>query len=270
MTISVTYLGVAGWQIEVEGMGLALDPYFSRPSLLTMLTRPLVPDRVSVARHMPATDAIFITHSHYDHIADVPVIHELTGGTVPIYVPSQGAELLKVLGIEGAALHVVSPDEVVQIGAMRLTALTATHRKVLGRIPSIGPLAPDLQPPLRTFDYRMDLLYSPLIEVEGLRLLVTSGIDAEPEVPADVLFVGADADDDRLGRILRAVQPSVVLPNHWDDMFIPVDQPRQSMRRPGMPLARVDMAAFPGRVRAVLPGVEVIVPGTFERVVLTE
>ncbi len=270
MAVSVTYLGVAGWQIEAGDTRLTLDPYFSRASLLTMLIRPLIPDREAVARHMPPTDAVFITHTHYDHIADVPMIHELTGGAVPVYVPPQGVELLRVLNVEGQAVQVVSPHEQVQIGEITLTALTAPHRKVLGRIPLMGPLRPHLTPPLRTFDYRMDVLYSPLIEAGGLRLLVTSGIDAEPGVPADVLFVGADADDARLGRILQAVKPSVVLPNHWDDMFVPVDQPRKSMRQPGMPLARVDMAAFPDRVRAVLPGAEVIVPGTFERVILAE
>jgi len=69
--LTLTYLGVAGWQLEADGHTLLLDPYFSRPDL----DGPVVPDAAAIAaRTPPRVDAILIGHSHVDHLLDAPTI----------------------------------------------------------------------------------------------------------------------------------------------------------------------------------------------------
>jgi hypothetical protein len=107
-----------------------------------------------------------------------------------------------------------------------------------------------------------------LISGHGLRVLLASGIDAEPAVEADVLVVGADASRDQLGRILCETQPRWVLPNHWDDMFRPLAQSVRPMITPppGLipTLRRIDLAAFARTACELRPQCEVILPERFK------
>ena len=49
-SLTLTYLGVAGWQIDSGATTILADPYFSRPDL----TKPIVPDAAAIAAHAPA------------------------------------------------------------------------------------------------------------------------------------------------------------------------------------------------------------------------
>ncbi|MBC7973386.1 MAG: MBL fold metallo-hydrolase, partial [Myxococcales bacterium] len=56
--IALTYLGVAGWQLEAGGKTLISDPYLSRPA---DSSAPLVPDAAAIAAHTPArADLVFV------------------------------------------------------------------------------------------------------------------------------------------------------------------------------------------------------------------
>src|SRR5215470_13852402 len=79
--VRVTYLGTNGYQFEFKGHALLVDPYFSRVDLLSVAlgshiqpNAPLINDGL---RHLALsnchTDAILVTHGHFDHLLDVPV-----------------------------------------------------------------------------------------------------------------------------------------------------------------------------------------------------
>ena len=60
--IALTYLGVAGWEIEGGGKIILADPYLSRPP---DPDAPLVPDAAAIAAHTPAhADLVVVGHSH--------------------------------------------------------------------------------------------------------------------------------------------------------------------------------------------------------------
>ena len=67
----MTYLGVAGWQIECAGKTILVDPYFSRPALDGVIES----DPKAVAAHAPKkADLIVVGHSHVDHLLDAPAV----------------------------------------------------------------------------------------------------------------------------------------------------------------------------------------------------
>jgi len=271
MMILLKYLGVAGWQIEAEGSSLLIDPYFTRISLRTLLVGRAIPDTEVIRQHTPRADFILVTHPHYDHIMDVPDAAQITGA--PVYVSPQGCDLLRILGTPDAQICQMLPGDSLTLGRFKVEVYESRHRRVFGSIPYYGPLAKGLRAPLRAADYRMDYQYSFRLEVGDTRILVTSGIDEEPRIEADVLLVGADPTRAQLAPIVEATKPRLVLPTHWDDMFRPLSQPTRPMIIPPPTIfprfERINLAAWQVLVKDLAPDAKVILPELFKDITIS-
>jgi hypothetical protein len=102
--LTLTYLGVAGWQIESGSATIVTDPYFTRPDF----AKPIVSDPVAVAAHAPKhADAIVIGHSHVDHLLDAPPLAlathaQLIGSETTIrYAKAAGVPDDQLVSIQG-------------------------------------------------------------------------------------------------------------------------------------------------------------------------
>jgi L-ascorbate metabolism protein UlaG (beta-lactamase superfamily) len=264
--LSLCYLGAAGWRIRAGDASLLIDPYFTRLSMRAMLFGKARPDIDLIRRSTPPADAILVTHPHYDHMMDVPEAARLTAAMV--YASPQGTDLLELLGTPARQLCPIHPGNKLACGPFEIEVYASAHRLILGGVPYAGPLRRGLRPPLRAADYRIDVQFSLRITVGGLRVLLASGIRDEPPVEAEVLLVGADAGQEQLATILRATKPRCVMPNHWDDMFAPLNgRERPMITPPAGPipsLKRIDLAAFARLVKQLQPGCEVILPKRFQ------
>lgn len=259
--ITLAYLGTAGWHLSAEDSALLIDPYFTRAGLLRVAVGRLRSDSAAVARYSPPADTLLVSHAHYDHLLDVPEAARLTGGRV--HASPQGCALLAALGVPAGQLSVLAAGDWLHAGALSIEVYAARHRRILGRVPFAGPLPARLTPPLPARAYRMDELFSFVVCAGGVRVLVASGLDAEPAAPADVVLVGADASAAQLAAILGAARPRLVLPNHWDDMFRPLSRPTRPMLNPPARLAlprRIDLRVWAARVREAAPGARVLIP----------
>ncbi len=262
--LSLTYLGAAGWHFATPAGALLIDPYFTRVRLRRTLVGRLRPDRSLIAEHCPPAGTIFVTHPHYDHLLDVPEAARLTGA--PVYASPQGCALLAALGVPAGQICAFEAGDAIHAGPFTIKVYESTHRLIFGRVPYTGPLPARLDPPLPAHAYRIDWQASFLIHAAGVRVLVASGIDAEPAVRADVVLVGADASAEQLAAILGPAQPRLVLPNHWDDMFRPLNRPTRPMLNPPPRLAlprRIDLHAWAERVQQIAPGARVVIPRLF-------
>jgi L-ascorbate metabolism protein UlaG (beta-lactamase superfamily) len=257
VSLSFRWLGAAGVELKAGGQVLALDPFFTRPSL-PKLFHPINPDASLAASKLPVCQYVLVTHAHYDHLLDIPAVQQHTGADA--YGSPNTCQLLQLLDVPAPKLHVIHPGDRLDLGEFKVEVVAGRHSWIpFSRIFN-GRLRPGLHPPLRAQDYRMDVCLGYRITVMGIRLLVCA---AEPQ-PADVLFVVAQEPKAYYQRMLRGVQPHTLVPIHWDDFTRPLDQPLTRFTRPGrMPLAQLDRLAH-----QAVPGVNVIVPEPFKEYLL--
>ncbi len=263
--IGFRWLGAAGIELEVNGQILAIDPFFSRFPFWRLFAGRVRSDRDLVAEKLPRCDLILVTHSHFDHVMDVPDVMRNTGAMV--LGSANSCRLVAADGIPALRIHEIHTGDRLGLANYQVEVLRGEHGLVFGRPVFAGPLPRRLTPPLGARDYRMDECFSFLIEGGGWRLLDWANVSPEGAAPADVLFVAPAAPASYYEALLAKVQPRIVIPIHWDDLFRPLSQPVRPMLKPPARrwpfLQRVDLSAFERSIGQVAPEVRVLVPEIF-------
>jgi len=289
--VQLTYLGTAGWEITDGKTVVLIDPFLSRPRIvipnaetLPTDTRPLFTnndiaqsDAAVIDAHIQRADFILVTHTHSDHVLDVPYIARKTGATV--LGTESTYNFARASGVPGNKLIVVRGGEDYELPGFSLRVIPSLHG-VLRNAPFLqrdpnAPLPPAVfpasaTPPFRFADLRIEggtLAY--LIRMNGRQILVFGSMNyVEREVQGlrpDVVLVGAMPERreiyDYTGRLLRAVGfPRMVLPTHWDRFNVTYDVSQApEIER---------LQSFLAEVKAASPKSTVIVPKYFEPIVI--
>jgi len=252
MSLTFRWLGVAGLEFKADEQVLALDPFFTRPSLVQML-RPVRADPSLTAEKLPECQFVLVTHSHYDHLMDVPAVLRHTGAVA--YGSPNTCQLLLLSGVPASQIHEAQSGDRLSLGAFKVEVIAGRHSSIpFGSIFN-GSLRSGLHPPLRVQDYRMDVCLGYRISVMDTRLLVCA---AEPH-PSDVLFAVAQESRSYYVKLFQGVQPHTFVPIHWDNFTRSLRKPLLRLARPGrMPLWQLTRLA-----RQSMPRVDVIIPEIF-------
>ena len=255
--LALTYLGVAGWQIESGETTLLVDPFFSRPNL----DGPIVPDPAAIARHAPKrARLIVIGHSHVDHLLDAPAVALASGAeilgseTTAKIALASGVPANRIIAIKGGEDFAFDGFSVRVIPSLH-SALDGKH--VFGRAITGTPVMP-----LRFTEYEEGGTFNYLVRIAGYQILVTSTanfIERELEgLRPDIAIIAPGLRQeihDYTCRILRTLgNPPVVYATHFDDW-----------RAAPSPTVSDDTRAFIGEVEACAPGTRAIIPRHFER-----
>ncbi len=286
--VILKWLGTAGWEISDGSTVILIDPYLSRingprppgagsaGTPMTGNTRQLygwddagVSDKAVIDAHISRADFILITHTHYDHVLDVPYIAAKTHATV---IGTESTKnVVRAYGIPEEQLITVRGGEDYAFGTFSLKVIPSLHSPLdhkhyfsSERAPS-GMKAPltlkQMSPEGGTLAY--------LVRFRGHQILVFGGMNyIEREMQGlkpDVALVGAAGSRkeiyDYCGRLMRAVQfPPLVLPTHWDNFFVPYGGPQQP--------AIEAVQSFVQEIQAASPKTRVIVPKHFEEISL--
>ncbi len=257
MSLTFRWLGVAGVELKAGNQVLAIDPFFTRPSVLQLL-HPLESDNSLVTQRLNHCDVVLVTHSHYDHLLDVPAVLRHTGAQA--YGSANTCQLLRLHGLPEATIHQVQVGDHIIIGAFQVDVIQGQHSWIPFSRVFNGTLLPGLQPPLRVQDYRMDVCLGFRITALGISILVCA---AEPQ-PAQVLLAVAQEPHNYYLKLFQEIRPHTFIPIHWDDFTRPLNKPLCRFHRPG----RMALWQITRLARQVMPRTKVIIPEISRQYVL--
>ena len=251
--LTLEWLGTSGFRLSYEGFVLLIEPYVSRPGLRkTLGSAPLLADAAIVRDRIPRADAVLVGHTHFDHALDVPHVAKTHG--CPVYGSSS---LRRLMGLFGLAERttVVEAGRVYAIGPFEVTFVESAHSKMLFGVQVIngGELSCDQLDGLRGSAYRAGQVYGIHIAVAGKTFYHQGSADLLDDKVrhrgVDYFLAGIAGrgyTEKYAERILRLLEPRLVIPHHFDDFFRPLDA------KMGFSL-NVNLGGFFDEVRRVSP-----------------
>lgn len=284
-TLRLSYTGTAGWEITDGQTVVLVDPYLTRLKTetpndppLASDSRPLITDdgfartdHAVVDKHITKADYILITHTHLDHVLDMPYIARKTGAVV--IGTESTANFARDNGVPDSQILIVKGGEDVQLRGCSVRVIPSLH----GILPSGSGFPPPstIFPVNATPPFRLGQLFveggtlAYLLRIAGHQVLVFGSMNyIEREVDGlrpDVALIGAMPERHKIyrytERLLHALgYPPLVMPTHWDRFNVPYDVSQQP--------AIDRLQSFIAEVKAASPQTEVIVPKYFVPVVV--
>jgi L-ascorbate metabolism protein UlaG (beta-lactamase superfamily) len=234
--LEVEWLGVSGYRLTYEQQTIFIDPYVSRVSLAAALKSQMaLPDPTQVERHLlrPCTETVrgvLVGHTHFDHAVDAPAVVARYGCSA--YGGSSLVNLMALHGLAEKAVEVM-PHISYELGPFKVSFVPSLHSKLLlgYAVPADGELTCDQLDGLSPRAYRCGQVFGIRIEVAGFTIYHQGSANLiDDEVPSggvDLFLAGVAGrgfTPRYWERILTRLQPSTIVPTHYDDFFRPLDQ----------------------------------------------
>jgi len=241
--LRVTFLGVSTLLFDDGDTAILIDGFFSRPGALRTLAGRIAPDVKLVTKSLARAGihrlaAVITVHSHYDHAMDSPLVADRTGA---LLVGSEStANIGRGWGLTEDRLRVITKEATDDFGRFRVTMIPAPH---FPHGMAMGEIHKPLVTPARAVDYKEGGSFSVLIEHDGETLLVQGSAGFVPGRlrgrRADVVFLGTaglgtrepEYRDAYWREVVTAVGARRVIPIHWDDFTLPLDEPLVPLSR---------------------------------------
>lgn len=222
------WLGTAGFRITYGDEVILIDPYLSRNEW----ARPV--QGLSPA-DMADADYIFLSHGHFDHLADVPAIVEASGARV--YCSDVAAATLVGKGVPESSITELYGGKALELDGFEVKTATCPHirfdiKLLLKTVPRVVPEIRRLLPHVRGMPAGPVLIFT--LQFEGLSVMHLGSLGVTPAMarkvglgPVDILMPPLQGHTDicRLAaELTRELAPRAVIPHHHDDFFPPISQ----------------------------------------------
>jgi hypothetical protein len=280
--LGVVYLGTGGWIFEHGGETGLTGPLFTNPGLIETGLLSIHADTATIDRYMSRYDvsdavAIVVGHAHYDHLMDVPRVARRHAPRARIVGSRTVANTLgfwsglmdRVDVVNDSAGDQRTPGRWLHYGRhVRVMALRSRHAAhfagyTLYRGTQDTPR--ETEPAWatewlegETYAFLIDFMESAdsvafRVYYQDAVAPAPAGLAPEPliaERRVDLaIFVPATFDqvDWHPEALVENLQPRRVLLGHWEDFFIPMEEPTRSIRL-------TDIGHFEGRLDRVFAG----------------
>ena len=241
--LTVRFFGVSTLLFDDGQDQILIDGFFTRPDLWHVLSSKISGDfplLVQLKRQyeLHRTQAIFVTHSHYDHALDIPHLSELlpqakiVGSRTTLNIARANNDIAE------SQLILAQPKQSIQIGQFKVTPIPSAHTPPTAVNDDLGKeLKAPLQLPAKFSAFTEGGSFDYLIEHGDQKILVKASTGFIPNqldsLKVDTLFLGIaqlskqdqNYQNHYLAESLQKLQPKVVIPIHWDNFFKPLNQP---------------------------------------------
>ncbi len=247
--MEITWWGTAAFRIRTGQDLFLIDPFVSR-NPQARPGQPIRPDDIREGTR------IFITHGHFDHIMDVPIIAGNTGAVV--YCDETVAQTLVRDGLDSKQLKVVTAHgQVFDCGGYQAEALFSRHVKFDKRLLAVTLARINVRifrytPLMKQYPCGQVLSWRFTMEDKALHHFGSAG--STPEELAelarrrtDILLAPLQGHTNicRLAAdYVRTLKPRTVIPHHQDDFYPPISR-------------MVDIRPFIEMVQHALPDTEI-------------
>jgi L-ascorbate metabolism protein UlaG (beta-lactamase superfamily) len=232
-SISLTYLGTAGFVFSTPNRTVVVDPYVTRPSL-NQHAFTFQPNEALVQKWILKVDDVLVGHAHHDHILDAPCVCHQTGAR--LIGSSDVIRVGRAAGIPEKQLLETNGRENIDCGPGNLVrGIPSAHGKVyFNRVTLPGHIPEDFKWPAKYWHFRHGHVLNWYIELDGLRFMYVDSAEFFAKewqgITVDVLClcaIGRNARPSYIEEAIEILQPKVVMACHWDCFWIPMESDQQ-------------------------------------------
>lgn len=181
---TVCWLGINGFELRLPGTTVLIDPCVSRAHAVP------ISNSANVARYIGRADAIFLTHSHWDHLIDVPPVVERTGAKV--YGSETTLNICRARGVPEDRLTLIGHGTQVTLAkGISVRVIRSRHKEPVAykgfykEVPKTLTSRPQ---------YLCGDVFAFLFDINGLRLLNIGSSNMDPAAikgtACDLFFCG--------------------------------------------------------------------------------
>jgi len=243
--MKITFFGTTTLLFDDGTDQILFDCHFTRPSLSKYLggsegTNREIMDELFAKHHIDRLKAIFISHTHHDHVMDAPYAALKTGAV--IYGSSSAMNVAKGGDVPESQQVCFKAGETYTVGQYNIQVLASKHSKPTAFNNDLGvPIDHPIVQPAKLHDYKEGGSYDFYVEAEGKKILIRPSFNyIERQLngyECDVLFLGisglgkADRQTEAIffHETVEKVRPELIVPLHWDNFFVPLDKPTVGM-----------------------------------------
>ncbi|MBB5114017.1 MBL fold metallo-hydrolase [Micromonospora echinospora] len=235
-SVEATFFGTSSVHVSDGTSGVLVDGFFSRPSLRRVAFGRIAPDlgRITSAlsrARVRRLDGLLVAHSHYDHAMDAPEVVKHLGGK--LFGSDSTLHVGRGSGLDEQAMTRIADGDEHTVGSFTVRVLGGLHSPG-NRFP--GVIEEPLVAPTRASSYRDGGCFSFLVSHPTGSMLIHPSANFVPNkfdgLDVDCLYLGIGAlgaqsprfQDDYWRHVVEATRPGLVVPIHWDNFFVALDQ----------------------------------------------
>lgn len=245
--MKVTFFGTTTLLFDDGKDQILFDCHFTRPSLVkyiagSEMTDTKLADELLALHKVDRLKAIFVSHTHHDHVMDVPYVAKKTGATV--YGASSAMNVCRGQDVDGKQLVEYHAEDSFTIGDYKIKVIKSLHSRPTILNNDLGQTIDEpLKQPCKLRDYKEGGSYDFYVEHQGKKYLIRPSFNyIEHQLDGytcDVLFLGVaglgKADEATETKFFEETvaktKPQLIIPLHWDNFFSRLDVPARGMIR---------------------------------------
>jgi L-ascorbate metabolism protein UlaG (beta-lactamase superfamily) len=235
--VKITFFGVSTLLLDDGETQLMIDGFFSRPSILKVLTSKVSTDTATINKVISEygvnrLKAIFVTHSHYEHALDAAYIAKQTNSV--LHGSSSTFNIGLGGGLSAAQISIFDFEKEYKYGDFSVKVIPSKHSPAASYNDDLGKLitTPIIQP-AKAGDYVEGGSFDFLIHYKEHNIYIKPSAnyikDKLTNIKADVLFLGvgglSNQDSEFMNeyyhQTVETLMPKIIIPLHWDNFFQP-------------------------------------------------